>query len=292
MGLLRGGRAVSWSRREQTLAGRVLVWVALLSGACLFIFPLFWTVSTALKSYQQAYSYPPVWIPKPVEWGNFVEAWTTLPQGFHVFVLNTYTIAALGTLGTVISCSLVAYGFARFRFRGRGLLFLILLSTMMLPGQVTMIPIFVFWSRLGFVDSFVPLVLPAWFGVNAFAVFLLRQFYMTLPRELDEAAMIDGCSYFGIWWRIIMPLSRPALITVGILTFLGGWNNFLGPLIYLNSLEKYTVAIALNMFRDQFYIRLELLMAASLIHIVPVVVIFFFAQRHFIKGIAMTGLKE
>jgi len=281
-----------WRSREETLIGKALVWLVLLGGASLFIFPLFWTVMTALKSYQEASRYPPVWIPDPPQWGNFVEAWTTLPQPFHVFVLNTYVISALATLGTVVSCSLVAYGFARFRFRGRTALFLILLSTMMLPAQVTMIPVFVFWSKLGLVDTFVPLVLPAWFGINAFAVFLLRQFYMTLPKELDEAAMIDGCSHFGIWWRIIMPLSRPALITVAILTFLGGWNNFLGPLIYLNSLEKYTVSIALNMFRDQFYVRLELLMAASLIHIVPVIIIFFAAQRYFIKGIAMTGLKQ
>lgn len=280
------------AHRDYTTPGRILAWVALLGGACLFIFPLLWTVTTALKSYQQAYTYPPVWVPDPPQWGNFKEAWQILPQPFHIFVLNTYTIAALATLGTVLSCSLVAYGFARFRFRGRTPLFLVLLSTMMLPGQVTMIPVFAMWSKLGFVDTFVPLVLPAWFGVNAFAVFLLRQFYMTLPRELDEAAMIDGCSYFGIWWRILMPLSRPALITIAILTFLGGWNNFLGPLIYLNSLDKYTVAIALNMFRDQFSVRLELLMAASLIHIVPVIILFFAAQRYFIKGIAMTGLKQ
>lgn len=280
------------AHRDYTTPGRILVWVALLGGACLFIFPLFWTVMTALKSYQQAHAYPPVWVPDPPQWGNFKVAWQILPQPFHIFVLNTYTIAALATLGTVLSCSLVAYGFARFRFRGRTPLFLVLLSTMMLPGQVTMIPVFAMWSKLGLVDTFVPLVLPSWFGVNAFAVFLLRQFYMTLPHELDEAAMIDGCSYFGIWWRILMPLSRPALITIAILTFLGGWNNFLGPLIYLNSLDKYTVAIALNMFRDQFSVRLELLMAASLIHIVPVIILFFAAQRYFIKGIAMTGLKQ
>ncbi len=278
-------------RRALNLS-RQLLWTILVTGAALFLFPLFWTVTTALKSYEQAQAYPPVWIPDPPQWSNFTEAWRTLPQPFHIFVLNTYAIAGLATLGTVISCSLVAYGFARFRFRGRNPLFLLLLSTMMLPGQVTMIPVFVFWSSLGLVDTFVPLVLPSWFALNAFAVFLLRQFYMTLPMELDEAAMIDGCSYFGIWWRILMPLSRPALITVAILTFLGGWNDFLGPLIYLNSLQKYTVSVALNMFRDQFYVRLELLMAASLIHIIPVIIIFFAAQRYFIRGIAMTGLKE
>lgn len=278
--------------RRPLPVSRGLIWALLLGGSCLFAFPLAWTVKTALQTSQQVRAYPPIWIPSPVVWQNFQKAWTTLPQPFHIFVLNTYTIAALATLGTVVSCSLVAYGFARFQFKGRNALFLLCLSTMMLPPQVTMIPLFVFWSRLGFVDTFVPLVLPAWLAGNAFAIFLLRQFYLTLPRELDEAAMIDGCSYFGIWWRIIMPLSRPALITIGILTFLGGWNDFVGPLIYLNSLDKYTVSIGLNMFQDLFYVNLELLMAASLIHIVPVIVLFFAAQRYFIRGIAMTGLKQ
>lgn len=280
------------SPKDISTFGRALVWVFLLGGSLIFIFPLLWTVSTALKTYQQAFAYPPVWVPRPAVWANFTEAWKTLPQPFHVFVLNTYTITVLAAAGTVLSCSLVAYGFARFRFRGRNALFLLLLSTMMLPGQVTMIPVFVFWSSLGLVDTIVPLVLPAWFAVSAFSVFLLRQFYMTIPADLDEAAMIDGCSYFGIWWRIIMPLSRPALITVAILSFLGGWNDFLGPLIYLNSVGKYTVSIALNMFQDLYYVRMELMMAAALVHIVPVIVIFFAAQRYFIKGIAMTGLKQ
>jgi multiple sugar transport system permease protein len=199
-------------------------------------------------------------------------------------------ITALSTLGTVLSSALVAYGFARFRFKGRNVLFMVLLSTMMLPGQVTMIPVFVMWNKLHLVDTFAPLILPSWFA-SAFSVFLFRQFFMTISRELDEAAMIDGCSYFGIWWRIILPLSRPAIITIVILSFIDGWNDFMGPLIYLNSLRHYTVSIALNMFQDQFYTRLDLLMAASLIHIVPVIALFFAAQRYFIKGISMTGLK-
>ena len=279
------------ARREYNLLGAVAIAAVLLVGAALFIFPFFWTVTTALKSYKQAFAYPPVWIPDPPMWSNFKEAWTTLPQPFQIFVLNTYTIAFLATLGTILSCSLVAYGFARFEFKGRKALFLLLLSTMMLPGQVTMIPVFVLWNKLHLVDTFAPLVLPAWFATSAFSVFLLRQFFMTIPKELDEAAMIDGCSYFGIWWRIIMPLSRPALVTIVILSFLGEWNDFMGPLIYMNSLGNYTVSIALNMFRDLFYVRLELLMAASLIHILPVIILFFAAQKYFIKGITMTGLK-
>jgi ABC-type glycerol-3-phosphate transport system permease component len=277
-------------RREYNVILRAVVWLVLLCGAALFLFPFFWTVTTALKTYEQANAYPPVWIPRPLQWSNFAEAWTILPQPFHVFVLNTYLITVLSTLGTVLSSSLVAYGFARLHFRGRNVLFLVMLSTMMLPSQVTMIPVFVMWNKLHLVDTFAPLILPSWFA-SAFSVFLLRQFFMTLPRELDEAAMIDGCSHFGIWLRIIMPLSRPALTTIVILSFLDGWNDFMGPLIYLNSLQKYTVSIALNMFQDQFYTRLDLMMAASLIHIVPVIIIFFAAQKYFIKGIAMTGLK-
>jgi ABC-type glycerol-3-phosphate transport system permease component len=276
--------------RDSRAFGRLIVWLALCLGSLLFLFPLFWTVTTALKTFEQASAYPPIWIPKPAMWGNFRDAWTILPQPFHVFVLNTYTIAVVATVGNVLSSSLVAYGFARFNFKGRNALFLIMLSTMMLPSQVTMIPVFLMWNKLHLVDTFAPLMLPAWFAAPFF-VFLLRQFFMSIPRELDEAAMIDGCSPFGIWWRILMPLSRPALITVVILTFLDGWNDFMGPLIYLNSLRNYTVSIALNMFQDQMYTRLDLLMAASLIHITPVILLFFVAQRHFIKGVSMTGLK-
>jgi len=277
-------------RRKLGAIGGLALWAVLLAGGVLFFFPLFWTVTTALKTFEQANAYPPVWIPKPFMWSNFRDAWTILPQPFQVFVLNTYVITFLSTLGNVLSSAIVAYGFARFRFKGRDALFLVMLSTMMLPSQVTMIPVFVMWNKLGLVDTFAPLVVPAWFA-GPFSVFLLRQFFMTIPRELDEAAMIDGCSAFGIWWRIIMPLSRPAIITIVILSFIDGWNDFLSPLIYLNSLKNYTVTIALNMFRDQLYTRLDLLMAASLIHILPVVILFFFAQRYFIKGVAMTGLK-
>lgn len=220
---------------------------------------------------------------------NYRRALQYIP--FWRYVGNSVYLVILNILGQVLACSLVAYAFARLRFYGRDILFAILLATMMLPGQVTMIPVFLIWRSLGLIDTFAPMTVPAFFGGGAFTVFLLRQFFMTVPKELDEAAMIDGCSYFGIWWRILLPLSRPALVTVTLFSFLAHWDDFMGPLIYLNSMEKYTVSIGLRMFQDMFGTELELLMAASLIHILPTIVLFFIGQRYFIKGIALTGLK-
>lgn len=261
----------------------------LLVGAVVFSVPFLWTVSTALKTNQQVFAVPPQWIPNPPQWKNFQRAWTELP--FPTFVFNTVLITVIAVIGQVWSASLVAYGFARFRFPGRNVLFYLMLSTMMLPAQVTMIPVFLLWRELRLIDTFAPLTVPSFFGGGAFTIFLLRQFFMTIPRELDEAAMLDGASPFGIWWRVLLPLSRPALVTVVLFSFLGHWDDFMGPLIYLNSMEKYTVSIGLRMFQDLFGTQLELLMAASLIHILPTIVLFFIGQRYFVKGIALTGLK-
>ncbi len=268
---------------------RVGVFVMLLFGASLFSIPFLWTVSTALKTNQQVFAVPPEWIPRPPQWNNFQRAWTELP--FPTFVVNTVIITIISVIGQVFSASLVTYGFARFKFKGRTVLFYLMLSTMMLPSQVTMIPVFLLWRELRLIDTFAPLTVPAFFGGGAFTIFLLRQFFMTIPKELDEAAMIDGASPLVIWWRVLLPLSRPALITVVLFSFLGHWDDFMGPLIYLNSMEKYTVAVGLRMFQDMFGPQLELLMAASLIHILPTILVFFVAQRYFIKGIALTGLK-
>jgi multiple sugar transport system permease protein len=271
------------------IAKRIGIWVALLSGALLFSIPFLWTVSTALKTNEQVFAVPPQWIPNPLQWDNFRRAWTELP--FPMFVLNTLIITVISVIGQVTSSSLVAYGFARFKFKGRTFFFYLMLSTMMLPAQVTMIPVFLLWRELRLIDTFAPLTIPAFFGGGAFSIFLLRQFFMTIPRELDEAAMLDGANPITIYWRVLLPLARPALITVTLLSFLAHWDDFMGPLIYLNSMEKYTVSIGLRMFQDMFGTQLELLMAASLIHIIPTILLFFFAQRHFIKGVAMTGLK-
>jgi multiple sugar transport system permease protein len=283
--------AVRTLRRENiwTRLPRWLAFATLLIGAVIFSIPFVWTVSTALKTNDQVFAVPPVWVPHPVEWSNFHRAWTELP--FIRFVGNTLFVTLVALVGQVTSASLVAYGFARFQFRGRNFLFMLMLSTMMLPAQVTMIPVFLIWRYFRLIDTFAPLTVPEYFGGGAFTIFLLRQFFLTIPRELDEAALLDGASYFQIWHKIILPLSRPALTTVVILSFLSHWNEFMRPLIYLNSMEKFTVSIGLRMFQDMFGVQLELIMAAALIHILPCIALFAIAQRHFIKGIAMTGLK-
>lgn len=257
-------------------------------GALVFATPLFWTVSAALKSAQEYAQAPERLIPDKPAWDNFPKAWTALP--FTQFVLNTIFITLVATAGTVLSSSLVAYGFARFKFFGSGFFFALMLATMMLPYQVTMIPVFMIWRELRAIDTFFPLTVPSFLG-SAFFVFMLRQFFLGIPRELDEAAMLDGAGHFRIWWSVILPLAKPALATVAIFSFFGHWDSFEAPLIYLNSPEKYTVSIGLRMFQDTFGGNFELVMAASLIHILPTILIFFFAQRYFVQGIAISGLK-
>ncbi len=267
---------------------KLFVFLSLIIGSALFTLPFLWTISTSLKTAEELAKDPNRLLPKSPEWANYVKAWTALP--FPTFVLNTLTITLIATFAAVLSGSLVAYGFARFNFKGKDALFYTMLATMMLPGQVTMIPVFMIWRELGAIDTFIPLTVPAFFGGGAFNIFLLRQFFMSIPKELDEAAMIDGASFPRIWWRVILPLSGPVLATVAIFSFLGNWDSFEGPLIYLNSPEKYTVAIGLRMFQDSFGSSLEQLMAASIVHILPTIVIFFFAQRYFLKGINLSGL--
>lgn len=256
--------------------------------SALFLVPFLWTVSTALKANEDAFTFPPQWIPNPAHWDNFPKAWTALP--FTQWVLNTLFITVVTTAATVVTSSLVAYGFSRFKFRGRNAMFYTMLATMMLPGQVTMIPVFMIWRELGAIDTFYPLILPAFFGGGAFNIFLMRQFFLTLPREYDEAAMLDGAGFFRIWWKILLPLSGPVIATVAVLSFISHWDEFNGPLIYLNSPEKYTVSIGLRMFQDSYGSETNQLMAASLIHILPTIVLFFFAQRYFMKGINLSGL--
>lgn len=265
-----------------------VLFVILVAGALLFATPLFYTISAALKSPQEYAAAPERLIPADPQWGNFAKAWTALP--FTQFVLNTLFLTVVCTIGTVLSSSFVAYGFSRFRFKGRNFLFGVMLATMMLPHQVTMIPVFMIWRELRAIDTYWPLTLPSFLG-SAFFIFMLRQFFLGIPRELDEAAMLDGAGYFRIWWSVLLPLAKPALATVAIFSFFGTWDSFEGPLIYLNTPEKYTVAVGLRMFQDTFGGNFELVMAASLIHILPTIVIFFFAQKFFMQGIALTGLK-
>ena len=257
-------------------------------GSMAFMAPLLWTLSTALKSQSEIATDPSRLIPAHPYWQNFSDAWVALP--FAQFVVNTVFVTLIATFGTLLSSSLVAYSFSRFDFRGRNFWFIILLGTMMLPGQVTMVPVFMIWRQLGAIDTFFPLTIPAFLGGGAFNIFLLRQFFLTIPRELDEAMLLDGASYFSIWRHLIMPLSGPALATVAIFSFMGNWDNFEGPLIYLNSPENYTVSIGLRLFQDTFGTNLGQLMAASLIHLTPMVILFLVAQRYFVKGIVVTGM--
>ncbi|MGQ9630933.1 MAG: carbohydrate ABC transporter permease [bacterium] len=261
----------------------------LVVGSVVVLIPFAWMVSTSLKDLGEVLLFPPTWIPHPILWRNYPDALTFMP--FGRFYLNTCIITFTYLFGEVLSCSLVAYGFARLRAPGRDFLFMLMLSTLMLPSQVTMIPLFIFFTKLGWVNTFKPLIVPAFFG-SAFGIFLLRQFYLTIPLEMDDAAKIDGCGFFDIYWRIILPLSKPALATIAIFSFMWHWNDFLGPLIYLNTESKITVPLALGRFTGVYgSTAWNLLMAASLVAILPCLALFFFAQRLFIQGIVVTGVK-
>jgi multiple sugar transport system permease protein len=266
-----------------------LVHLALWFGVILMFIPLAWTLSTSLKPVSDVYIFPPKWIPNPVRWQNYVEAVTTIP--FMLYTWNTLIITLFSIVGKVISVTLVAFAFARLQWWGRDVLFLVMLSTLMLPPQVTLIPQFVLFKELGWIDTFLPLIVPDFFG-GPFLTFLVRQFFMTLPRDLDDAARIDGCSSFGVYWRIIMPLSKAAIIVVVIFVFNGSWNEFLLPLIYLHSQENFTLALGLRMFQGEASTSWHLLMAASLLTMLPVLLFFFVAQRYFMQGIVFTGVKS
>jgi multiple sugar transport system permease protein len=276
------------SKSFQNRVGKGITHIILISSGFFFMLPFFWMLSTSLKSDLQIFNIPPVWIPNPVIWSNFPRALMIFP--FLTYLKNTLFYCILCVIGTMISSSLVAYAFSRMEWKWRNAVFILVLSTMMLPFQVTMIPLFILFRRLGWVGTFKPLIVPAFFG-SPFFIFLLRQFFMTIPKELSDAAKIDGCSEFGIYARIIIPLSKPALAVVVLFEFLGRWNDFLGPLIYINDELNYTVAIGLQQFVGQHESEWALLMAASTAITIPIIILFFFTQRTFIQGIALTGLK-
>ena len=269
--------------------GRALTWLVLVVGAILMAAPLVWMVSSSFKLEQRVFEFPPRLIPNPIRPANYVDALTYKP--FHIYLKNTVVIVLVREEAVLLTASFCAYGFARIRFRGRDFWFSVVLATMMVPYVVLMVPSFVIFSRLKWIDTFLPLTVPYFFGGGAFYIFLLRQFFRTIPEELADAARIDGCSEFGIYWRIMMPLAKPALTTVAIFTFLGGWNDFIGPLLYLNSPAKFTIAVGLSSFRSVMYTRWDLLMAASTAVTLPVIVIFFLAQRYFVRGVVLSGLK-
>jgi ABC-type glycerol-3-phosphate transport system permease component len=285
-------------RRHLTISGvlgEFFKYVTIITLAVSFSLPFYWMASSALKNDVQVFTIPPIWIPSPAYWNNFWDAWTSLD--FNLFTYNTvvkYGIPA--TVGTVISCAVVAYGFARLRWPGRDMLFAVCLATMMLPGQVTLVPLFVTFKNLGWLNTYRPLVVPSFFG-GAFFIFLLRQFFMGIPFELSDAARIDGANEFGILWRIILPLSKPALAVVALFRFMGAWNDYFGPLVYVNIERQWPLALGIQKLRGGVYeigyarLAYPYLMAVSAIVTLPILIAFFFAQRTFIEGISLTGLK-
>jgi ABC-type glycerol-3-phosphate transport system permease component len=258
----------------------------------LMILPFLWMVSTALKPYALIFRIPPEWFPQPWVWRNFIDSLTLLGHPVHLYAWNTTIITVLGVVGVLISSSLVAFGFARLEFPGRNALFILMISTMMLPPAVIMVPKFILFRELGWLNTFKPLIVPFWLGAP-FHIFLLRQFFLSIPKDLDDSARIDGASSLQIYWYIILPLSKPALATVAIFAFVYHWNDLLEPLIFLSSQEKWTLALFLASF--QGYIEQQpmwnLMMAASTVLVLPVLILFFFTQRLFIGGITVTGIK-
>jgi len=269
-------------------ANRKAAYAALVIGSLAALAPFIWMVLSSFKEASQVFADPPRWLPSPWLWSNYSKALTAMPFGLYTW--NTLKIALICLIGQAFSCSLVAFGFARMRFPGRGPLFIALLSTMMLPAQVTMIPVFKIFATLGWYDTFLPLTVPAFFGAPFF-VFLLRQYFMTIPREMDEAARIDGANTWQVYWRVLLPQAKPALATVAIFSFMSSWNDFLGPLIYLVSPEKRTLALGLYAFQGQFATDWNYLLAASTVVMLPLLALFFAFQRYFIQGVVVSGVK-
>ncbi|MBT2695183.1 carbohydrate ABC transporter permease [Bacillus sp. ISL-55] len=257
------------------------VTLLLLAGSTLILMPLWWMISTSLKSPAEIAQYPPTFFPKEFNFNNYIEAWQTAP--FTRWALNTIFLATVGTIGSVLVNSLVAYGFAKIKFKGRNALFVLVLSTMLIPGFVTMVPQYILFSKLGWVNTYLPLLVPAFLG-SAFFIFLLRQFMMGIPNELVEAAVLDGAGHLQIWWHIMLPLTKPALITVAIFSFNGAWNDLLGPLLYINDESMYTLQIGLQTFKGTVQTQWHYLMAMSVSVLLPVILLFFFFQKYFIEG--------
>ncbi|GAA1824880.1 carbohydrate ABC transporter permease [Microlunatus capsulatus] len=286
-------RPVQATPRRRPARGRLGRWslvVVLSLGCFVVLLPVVWMVLTSLKTSDQVFVNPPLWLFTP-QWHNYVEVLTLVP--FQRYILNTATIVGFVVLGTLLSCSFCAYGFARLRAPGRNAIFFVLMATLMLPTTVTLVPTYIVFNNLGWLNTFKPLILPAFFG-SAFFVFLFRQFFLGIPKELEEAARIDGAGYLRIWWTIFMPLSWPVIATVSVFTFVGAYNDFFGPVIYLSEESKYTIAVALSYFSGSPRIgpQMHLTMAATTIAALPSVVVFLLAQRQFVRGITVSGINK
>jgi multiple sugar transport system permease protein len=280
-------------RRQRARTSSLLTYAVLVVGSVVMLVPLAWMVLTSLKSYPEVIVSPPVWLPRTPRWGNYAEALTTFD--FSRYLRNSLFVCVTTIIGTLVTCTLAAYAFACLRARGRDLIFALLLSTMMLPAQVTIIPLFKLFASIGWINTFYPLIVPSFFATNVFAIFLLRQFFIAVPRDYIEAARIDGASELRILWSIFVPLSKPVLLTVAVFSFLGSWNDLWGPLIYLHDERLFTMPIGLLNFigtagRAQGS-PWQLVMAVSTVMMIPVVILFFVAQKRFIEGIATSGIK-
>ncbi|MGN7942066.1 carbohydrate ABC transporter permease [Virgibacillus sp. 6R] len=270
------------------IASKVLLHFLLVISAFIMIFPFIWTILSSLKDMSQIFVIPPKWIPDPFVWSNFPNSLQAMP--FDLAYLNSFYITAIIVAFTLLTASMAAYAFAKINFKGANVLFILFLATMMIPKQVTMIPLYLVMDNLGWLNTHLTLIVPGAL-FNAFAVFLLRQFVMGIPKELEEAAIMDGAGFVRIYWNIILPLIRPALAAIGIFTFMQSWNNFIDPLIYLNTPENFTVPLLLNSFKGLYTADWSLMMAGTVISVIPVLVVYIVAQRHIIEGISITGMK-
>ena len=275
--------------------GRLVLYLIAISSSVIFMFPFVWTILSSLKKGSELFLFPPTWLPAVPQPLNYVKVFELVP--WAQWTMNSAVVALVSTFGAVLSAAIVGYSFARFRYPGRDILFIITLSTMMLPIEVTLIPLYLLFAKVGWMDTYKPLIVPSFFGGGAFLIFLMRQFFMTIPLDLDEAARIDGASYLRIFGQILMPLSVPVVATASVLTFMSQWNAFMHPFIFLNTKSKYTLAIGIRYFQavagfaDELEPKYHLLMAASIMMTVPIIVLFFVAQRYLVKGIVMSGIK-
>ncbi len=284
-------------RRQHEFSGarpktghKVMAYFILAALSIPFGFPLLWSISTSLQTLDEVYSTSLIQLPASPQWSNYVKVFEYLPLGR--FLTNAGWITCLGLLGELLTAPLAAFAFARLKFPFRNSLFVLMLSTLMLPPLVTMIPTYIFYSKLGFVDTWVPLILPGWLGGGAFSIFIFRQFFLSVPMDLEDAAKIDGCSNFGIYWRIFLPLAFPALATIGVLSFVGRWNDFEGPLIYIQTINRFPIALGINLYKDAYSVMApHYLMAASVISLIPLLLLFFAIQRVFVEGIILSGIK-
>lgn len=276
------------SIKKRKVVSRVIVYVLMFVCSAIFLIPFLWMLFTSLKSFQEIYQNPPTIWPNKIYFGNYVTAVTKMP--FIRYFMNTFVISALCVIGMTISSSMVAYSMSKLKWKGQKYLFPIIVATMMIPYQVTMIPLYIIYTKMHFIGTIIPLVLPAFFG-GAYYIFLLRQFFRTIPDALIESATIDGAKDFTIFTKIMLPLCKPAITSVAIFTFLANWSDFLGPLLYLTNDEQFTLSLGLQAFMQTHYVEWGPLMAASAIFTVPIIILFFFAQSYFIEGITVTGIK-